>query len=278
MLGINDDISPALPEDAVVICYDKNDLFKYKISVSLKISNPYIEQMIKDGYASYVCEIDCPKTNLRKSVPCRTPSFTFDIDRRSVSGNVFMNCYVTVEKVVDSYKNPGFHEDYGDSVFQLTPGDILVGFPPRNFVADPKFDKLQSATTFMQIRHDQDSEYTNFELTERTIDIKLPTELFEIYNSGIGHSYSEVIHSSFAFNALLGALYEINNHPSYIWAQALVHLMRNTPEIERYVNIDENGKIHCSDWPRVATILLKDPYNRMLHKLNQTTNTPVFDD
>ena len=279
VLGINDDISPALPEDAVVISYDQNDVFKYKISVFLKINNPYIEQLIKDGYASYVCEIDCPKTNLRKSVPCSTPSFTFDIDRRYVSGNVFLNCYVTVEKAIDSYKNPGFHEDYGESVFQLNPGDILVGFPPKNFVADPKFDKLQSATTFMQIRHDQDSEYTNFELTERTIDIKLPTELFEIYNSGIGHSYSEVIHSSLAYNALLGALYEINDHPSYIWAQALIQLIRNTPDVERYVNIDDNGQVHFSDMTRVATILLKDPYNRMLHKLNQTTiNTFAFDD
>lgn len=279
VLGVNDDIFPPLTEDAAIIGYDKNDIFKYRISISLKISNHCINELINNGFATYVCEVDCPKTNLRKSISYSLPEFSFDIDRRSVNGNVFLNCFVTVIKNIDNYRNPGFHEDYENSSFNLTPGDILVGFPSRNFVADPKFDKLQSATSFMQIRHDEDSEYTNFELTDKTIDIKLPTELFKIYNSGIGHTYSEVIHSSLAYNALLGALYEINNYPLTIWAQALTKLLHNTPEIEKYANFDESGQVHYSDITRVATILLKDPYKRMLHKLNQSTlYSENFDD
>lgn len=279
VLGVNDDISPALTDNAVVIHYDKNDVNKYSISVSLRINNTCIEDLINQGFAKYVCEIDCPKTNLRHSVSYNYPDFSFDVNRRSVSGNVFLNCFVTVEKPIENYINPGFHEDYKGSVFNLMPGDILVGFPSCNFVADPKFDKLQSATSFMQIRQDEDNEYTNFELTERTIDIKLPPELFKIYNAGVGQSYSEVIHSSLAYNALLGALYEINNYPSAIWAQALIKLMHNTPEIENYVSFDDDGKLECHDMTMVATILLKDPYNRMLHKLSQTTfDTTDFDD
>lgn len=279
VLGVNDDILPALTDDAVVIHYDKNDVDKYRISVSLRINNPCIENLISQRFAEYICEYDCPKTNLRRSLRCDYPDFSFDINRREVSGNVFLNCFVTVNKPIENYINPGFHEDYKGSVFNLMPGDILVGFPSCNFVADPRFDKLQSATSFMQIRQDEDSEYTNFELTDRTIDIKLPTELFKIYNAGIGQSYSEVIHSSLAYNALLGALYEINEHSSAIWAQALIKLMHNTSELDNFVSFDDTGKVIYSDITKVATILLKDPYNRMLHKLNSiTSETTDFDD
>ena len=279
VLGVSDDILPGLTEDSVMIRYGKDDPYKYEISVSLKIDNKTIENLIQHGYAYYVCEIDCPKTNLRRSVSCPYPDFLFDIDRRSVNGNVFLNCYVTVEKDIFNYRNSGFHEDYEKMSFNLTPGDILVGFPPRNFVADQRFDKLKSATSFMQIRVDKDNEYTNFELTEKTIDIKLPVELFKIYNAGINHSFSEVIHSSLAYNALLGALYEINKHPSYLWAQALKQLIRNNSELDNYVSVEEDGSFHFSDVTRVATILLKDPYNRMFHKLQQTnSDTTNFDD
>lgn len=278
VLGVNDDISPMLPDDAVVIHYDKNDVYKYVISVSLKIDNEYIENLINTGFAKYVCEIDCPKTNLRRSIPCDHPHFSFDVDRRSVCGNVFLNCFVTVEKDIEHYKNPGFHEDYEDATFHLTPGDILVGFPSCNFVADPKFDKLRSATSFMQIREDKDHEYTTFELTDRTIDIKLPTELFEIYQSGVGISYSDVIHASLAYNALLGALYEINNHNMSVWAQALIKLLYNLPEAKELVSFDDNGQVEISDKSTVATLLLKDPYNRMLCKLNQSPSDTNFDD
>lgn len=273
VLGVNDDISPALPDDSVVIKFDKSNPKEYGLAVSLKFDNPDIERLIKDGYAHYECEVDCVKTNLRKSISYDKPDFEFTINRKSVSGNVELSCYVTVIKPINNYVNSGFHEDYDGAVFNPTPGDILVGFPVRSFVADPRFDKLKSATSFMQIRHDEENSFTNFEFTPKTIDIKLPTELFNIFNSGVGISCAEVIHSSFAHSALLAALYEINNNASSMWAQAIVELLNNDPELKEYYTI-ENGMITFTDAIHVATILLKDPYDRMLRKLD-SMNPPT---
>lgn len=267
VLGVNDDITPGLPADSVVIKFDKSNPIEYKLSVSLKFDNPDIEQLIKDGYAQYVCEVDCVKTNLRKSISYDKPEFDFDINRKSVSGTVELNCYVTVIKPIDNYVNSGFHEDYQGAVFNPTPGDILVGFPMRSFIADPKFDKLKSATSFMQIRQDQDHTFTNFEFTSKTIDIKLPTELFNIFTSGVGGTYAEVIHSSLAHSALLAALYEINNYANAQWAQAIVELLNNDPDLKNFYSIT-NGVISFTDAIHVATMLLKDPYDRMLRKLD----------
>ncbi|MDO4511349.1 MAG: hypothetical protein Q4B68_05995, partial [Bacteroidales bacterium] len=147
----------------------------------------------------------------------------------------------------------------------------------RSFIADQKFEKMKSATSFMQIRHDRDNQCTNFEFTSNTIDIKLPTELFNLYNAGVGVSCAEVIHSSLAYSALLAALYEINNYPDCLWAKAIVQLVLNKPELKDYYEID-NDQIHFSDITYIATILLKDPYNRMLHKLeSMNPSTSIFD-
>lgn len=276
VLGVSDDISPALPEDSVVIKFDKSNPKEYGLVVSLKFDNPDIDRLIKEGYAQYVCEVDCVKTNLRKSISYDKPEFEFSINRKSVSGNVELNCFVTVIKPINNYQNSGFHEDYDEAIFTPTPGDILVGFPMRSFVADPRFDKLKSATSFMQIRHDVEHSYTNFEFTPKTIDIKLPTELFNIFNSGVGVSCAEVIHSSLAHSALLAALYEINNNASSMWAQAIVELLNNDPELRDYYTID-NGVINFTDAIHVATMLLKDPYDRMLRKLDSMNpSTSMF--
>jgi len=269
VLGVNDDIIPGLPDDAVVISCDRSDVNEYKITVSLRFNNSYIKNLIEQGYATYVCEVDCGKTNFRKSVICNLPDFSFEINRRIVSGNVTLSCYVTVIKQITNYRNPGAHEDYEEAVFDLTPGDILVGFPERCFPADPKFDKLQSVTSFMQIRHDTENAYTNFDLSGRTIDIKLPTELFNIFNSGVGNSYAEVIHSSIAQTALVSALYEINSHHDKMWAQAIVQLIKSNADLKDYYTEDEDG-IRFTDCLYVATMLLKDPYNRMLYRLKES--------
>lgn len=276
VLGVNDDVTPLLPEDAVIIKFDKSNPTEYRLSVSLKFDNPDIECLINEGYANYICEVDCVKTNLRKSIPYNKPEFEFTINSKSVSGNVELSCYVTVIKPINNYVNRGFHEDYKGAIFNLTPGDILVGFPIRSFVADPTFDKLKSATSFMQIRQDKDHTYTNFEFTSKTIDIKLPTELFNIFNSGVGISYAEVIHSSLAHSALLAALYEINNYSNSQWAQAIVELLNNDPDLKDFYTID-NGSIQFTDAIHVATMLLKDPYNRMFRKLDSMNpSTSMF--
>lgn len=279
VLGVNDDIRPGLCEDAVVIKFDKKDHRSYKIAVSLRFDNPCIENLIARGMATYVCEVDCAKTNLRKAITHNEPQFSFDIDRKSVSGIVLLNCFVSVQKSIEGYVNPGFHEDYSGFKFNLSPGDILVGFPSRSFLADPKFDKLQSVTSFMQIRHDKDNEYTNFEFTDRTIDIKLPTALFNIYAAGVGVSCAEVIHSSIAYSALLSGLYEINNYRNSLWGHAIMQLVENNPQLKDAYEINEDGSIGFFDVTYIATVLLKDPYDRMLHKLDSiNTQTSTFDD
>lgn len=272
VLGVNDDITPGLSDDAVVISCDRGDNKVYKISVSLKFNNEYIDNIIKRGLATYVCEIDCVKTNLRRSVTCDVPDFSFDINRRYVSGNVTLNCYVTVTKPIIGYKNPEAHTDYEGANFDLTPGDILVGFPERSFPADPKFDKLQSVTSFMHICKDTEHEYTNFKLNDDLININLPVSLFDIFNSGVGVSFAEVVHSSIAQTALLSALYEINSYRRKMWAQAIIELLKNNPSLQDNYTFDDEGKLIITDHLKVATMLLKDPYDRMFHKLEETTS------
>lgn len=272
VLGVNDDITPALSENAVEIERDDSNKLNYTINVRLNFDNPTIVQLIKDGFASYVCEVDCVKTNLRRSVTSQDAEFQFDISRNHVAGNVLLSCYVTVIKPILHYTNPGFHSDYKGYSFNMAPGDILVGFPERSFNADVKYDLLQSASSYMQIREEKYNKITNFDYSGNTIDIKLPSELFKIYTSGIGHSFAEIIHSSLAFNALVNALWEINNYRSSVWADAIMHRLRTETEFEEFVIVDDDGIETITNIAEVATRLLKDPYDRMLRKLKDIKN------
>ena len=55
VLGISDDITTSLPDDAISINIDK-DVINYMFDINLKFNNNDIKYLIKTGFAEYSCE------------------------------------------------------------------------------------------------------------------------------------------------------------------------------------------------------------------------------
>ena len=260
VLGISDDVLPLLPKDCVVI--DVNaDLRRYLFSITLKMDNPTIEALIKSGNAEYSCEYECSKTMLRRCRKSESPVFEIELSKWDVCGRINFNCFVSVKKPIVSYKNPGFNADYADASFDMQTGDILAVFPNAHFDADIKYDKLQAAGSFMQIRETENYEDVFFDIAGDKIEILLPKKLYELYCNPVIKGSAELIHSSLVLNALTYALNFIDDHKETTWAKTIMYRLNTESELSLF-DIEDPTSI-----PLLAQKLLKSPYLRMFNKL-----------
>lgn len=268
VLGISDDIKPLLKDDCVII-ENISDAINYCFNIKLKIENEDISSLISEGYAEFSCEIDCIGTLFRRSYSSSDGNIIIKIPRKNLVGRIFFNSFVSVKKTIKNYKNRGFNEDYTGFSFDMEPGDILVAFPQSYYDADIKYDKLQAAGSFMQIREGVGKEFTTFNFESDRIDILLPTPIFEMYKNGLGNQFSMIVHSSLAYNALTCALYNINEHKTTTWAKTIFYRMEHEEDLREFLPEDIEQNAQIENVPELAMRLLKDPYARMFNFLNE---------
>lgn len=77
--------------------------------------------------------------------------------------------------------------------------------------------------------------------------------------------------STLAFNALTCALYELpkmysDSSGSLLWIQAIIHRLQTEPQFN---GMFDSESMEISDVPKVANILLKDPYKRLFDNLTE---------
>lgn len=260
VLGISDDILPLLPPDTVSVDLT-NDASQYKFIITLKFDNADISDLINSGKAEFTCEYECAKTMLRCCSKTDKPTFNIEIDRHSINGRINFNCFVSVKEPIFNYKNKGFNEDYDDFTFNMEPGDILVAFPQFHYDADIKYDKLQAAGSFMQIRETNQHEEVFFDITGNKIEILLPILLYHLYCNPHIKGSAEVIHSSLVLNALTYALLNIEDHAQTTWAKTIYYRLKNE------IGFSTDDLADTSKIPCLAQRLLKDPYGRLFNNI-----------
>lgn len=257
---MSDDIIPLLPPDSVSVELNE-DVSNYNFTITLKFNNEDISCLIKDDKAEFSCEYECARTMLRCCKKTNEHTFKIEIPRQDINGRINFNCFVSVKKTIKNYTNRGFNEDYEGFSFNMEPGDILVSFPQFHYDADIKYDKLQAAGSFMQIRETHQHKEVFFDITRKKIEILLPTTLYQEYCNPQIKGAAEIIHSSLVLNALTYALLNIKEHEQCAWAKTIDYRLRNENEFS-IEELDDKPNIPC-----LAQRLLKDPYNRLFNKI-----------
>ena len=266
VLGVNDDVMPVLPADAVTVVNGEDDKC-FTFSISLKYNNNDILWLVEQGSAVYTCEYECSKTMMRQCVKAATPQFNIAIPRTAVAGRINFNAYVTVVKPISDYVNSGFNDDYVGTAFDMEPGDILAAFPSWSYDADIDYAKLQAAGSFMMIRENKNIADVLFNLEEDRIMIELPPRHYDAYCNNAVKGSAHIIHSSIVFNALTFALLHIDGHKDTLWARTIDYRLRTE---EEFKGKDINDP---SDILVIAQRLLKDPYMRMFDRMISDANT-----
>lgn len=260
VLGVSDDVLPTLPDDAVQFELTA-DARNYVFKIDLKFYNPDIQCLIDKEKAAFSCEYECARAMMRRCEVSFEPRFSIVVPRHAVNGRINFSCYVSVKEPIPGYSNRGFNSDYDGFTFDMEPGDILVSFPQFHYDADIRYDKLQAAGSFMQIRESKLHEQVFFDISGNKIDILLPPTLYQLYCNPIVKGAAEIIHSSLVLNALTYALLNIDSHEQTTWAKTIYYRIDNEEDFSR-AELQEPSHI-----PGLAQRLLKDPYLRLFNKL-----------
>lgn len=267
VLGIGDDItpSPGFTSDPKV----SKTAGKYIFEVSLDMQNADIYNQIKSGNASYVCEVECSRTLLRKCYFSPKPHFRIEIEKTLLAERVSFQFSVVALKEIKGYSNSQCHEDYAGYRFDLEPGDLLAFIGQFTYDVDIKYDKLKSVGSFMQITEGKMDKMPRFLLGGDKIDIKLPTELYNMYRESImgNRQFSHIIHSSIVFNALVTGLLYYDANKETLWARTLKYRIDNESALEKF---RDNKTLETEDPEEImelAQILLMDPYKRLFESL-----------
>lgn len=265
VLGVGDAVGPKPPVNAQII----EEGEEFVINISVDIHNEDILKHIHNGYAAFMCEIDCPSTFYRDIFHPQETTFEIRIKRKEVAKRVNIDFTVTVIKDIKNYTNREFHPDYQGFAFDLEPGDLLA-LVKMHYDADIKYDKLQSAGSFMTIVPGHDEKNTVYYLYNSKIEIQLPKALYDDYRvsfNGPG-KHASIFHSSMVFNALVYALlnYDDEEFGNTLWARTLKYRIELEPRLREYADVLENKdpmKIM-----KFAQALLDNPYKKLLESMH----------
>jgi hypothetical protein len=268
VLGIHDDVYPLLEEGCVQMADPVKTAVDYTFGIDLTQRNRDITDLVAEGKAEYACEVTCKDTFLRRCYHSKEPHFDITLDRKEVNGHIDFLCFIAAKVDILGYTNRDFNEDYYGFTFDLEMGDMLAVFPQAWWNTEIKFDKLYAAGSFMQIVEAADGiDYTWFNLDADRIMIEMPHDLFVQYQR-IGNSFPDVIHSSLVHNALVYALCNLGEYQDKgkLWADSLMARMAD-PQLQQY-DLSDMTQVY-----RVADILLRDPYKRLLDSLEKIADS-----
>jgi hypothetical protein len=268
VLGIHDDVYPLLEEGCVQMADPVKTAVDYTFGIDLTQRNRDITDLVAEGKAEYACEVTCKDTFLRRCYHSKEPHFDITLDRKEVNGHIDFLCFIAAKVDILGYTNRDFNEDYYGFTFDLEMGDMLAVFPQAWWNTEIKFDKLYAAGSFMQIVEAADGiDYTWFNLDADRIMIEMPHDLFVQYQR-IGNCFPDVIHSSLVHNALVYALCNLGEYQDKgkLWADSLMARMAD-PQLQQY-DLSDMTQVY-----RVADILLRDPYKRLLDSLEKIADS-----
>ena len=265
VLGVGDAVGPKPPVKAL-ISEERDD---FVINISVDIHNEDILKLIHDEYAAFVCEIDCPSTFYREIFYPHNTTFEIRVKRKDVAKRVNIDFTVTVTKSIANYTNSEFHPDYQGFSFDLDSGDLLA-LVKMHYDADIKYDKLQSAGSFMTIVPGHDEKNTVYYLHNSKIEIQLPKALYDDYRvsfNGPG-KHATIFHSSIVLNALVYALlnYDDEEYGNTLWARTLKYRLELEPRLRMYADVLENkDPVKIMEF---AQALLDNPYKKLLESMH----------
>lgn len=264
VLGIEDNVMP-LPETRPTFHGDER---RYTFIFDFVMENEEIQRYIDLGLAEYVCEVNCKDTFIRECFRSKTPHIEITYKRNELMNEISFQNAIVVKGEIQGYTNKGFHEDYAGYSFNLGSGDVLAYLGEYTYDAGIKYDKLQAVKTFMEIKSGREGDDMKFNLSTDKIEILLPPDMYEDYKVNIlnDRTYNSILISSLVYNTLMYALYNFEENSHTLWARSISYRMDNEKGLEKY-DITDSTQI-----PAIVNALLKDPYRKLFHSLNNIKN------
>ena len=276
VLGVNKGILPDLDSDNVVFVRTETES-EYIYTFTLKQNNQQISTYINEGFAVYVCEVDCQKTMYKDKVESKDYTFEVKIPKIAVLGHIDFTCYVITKRIMPTYRNNNFNIDYKDPEtnnipsFYLENGSVLVAFDRLFDNVTLDYDKKISLTSYIQvIKGDDEVEHVEFDISHDIIDIILPKKQFEEFHLHNELACLGIFATSIISNALIYAILHIEEAEGKTWADSIKIRMETDKALANFNIYDPKEAVD------IAFILLSnekygDPYDLLFSSINKLT-------
>jgi hypothetical protein len=269
VLGVSDDVEGEYRVNFTV------QLSKEEIILRTEhlLSNPTLEQMLRDGRAAYCVEVNCMKTFFRKTFSSNETPQEIRIPSDELRDKVECEFYMATRDDIRRYAIKGANSDYAGSEFYVTKGDVLASGGRTFFIAEKDWEAYRAVSSFMVVVEDEERE-------EGPIKIDLSSDKIVIYMSGNDHkryhrvrkseNCEAIFHSSLVLPVLIYALSQMkegsDSYSGRKWYDMLEYRRNTDNDLKRY-NWDDPTMM-----PEIAQKILDDPLNRTLSSVEAIFN------
>jgi len=265
VLGVHDDVRGAYATQLLVQLTAE----KVTLAIDHKLDNESIQGLLSSGKASFVVEVNCPKTFYRNVFLANANQQTIVIPSFHLLDKVDLDFFIVVTEDIGNYSIAEAHEDYKDYFFSLSKGDVIAGGSHANFIAEKSWLALKSVSSFMDIqKYDEYKGPIKIDLSSDKIIIKMSENDYERYHATWNKTYfGPIFHSAIVLPALIYALSQMiedggDNYGDRKWYQFLDYRIKNEEAFKNIV-FDQSNIV------QVAQIFLDDPMDRTLSSLEK---------
>lgn len=265
LTAYSDDVQPALVAQNVQVGeMQENDNNDYVLPLTLILEDQQLLQLIAEGKAEYMFDVNCPASLYRHCVKSNHNEVKIEFPFKRVSGVVKIRPYV-IAKTAFSYQNSTFHPDYENESFGIEEGDVLAIFNEIAYDFEIDYNQLKAFSSIMFIRkaEDDNEQDIRYLMDEAKIVIILPVDKFNKYNQfKADPQYTNAVHASLAQNALLAVLMQASwddeDPQEPLWKRTIRYRVAHEEELMPYKDLTNRENLVV-----IAQKLLGDPIQRM---------------
>ena len=168
-----------------------------RFDYDFEVTNPTLADLIDEGKATFMIQIECSGTFYREYMRIRDYSGSFQIPASSLREKVAVRFYVCAASDLDDYLPAGSHPDYEGFSFAIEKGDILALGGMTTFIAEKSFDPLrQPVDSLFRILPSDAAKEARPDFGGDKIEIALPLSDFQLYKEAIWQKKAERIPST----------------------------------------------------------------------------------
>lgn len=196
---------------------------------NVTLKNDTLQQLIKDGKASYAYHLECSQTGYRKAIQTKDKMSEIVISHKDVCGELQICPFIVATEDIHNFSSSSFHPDYAGMSIDVEAGCVLAIANPRKINIIKEIDDLSKIPSIFSIVpiYDQTVTFMRVELSQSRIIIELPQADFNTYGLiDTGMMMSDTLNAMVVVPALIYALDQV----------------RKTPANERYA-FEEEGKV-----------------------------------
>ena len=178
------------------------------------VHNKQLQGLLENKELVYAIHLE-GASSYRKLITtsAENPFLNISIKNDVLPKKLFVNCLILANTTVKNYRNETFNSLYYDDTYvvdMLYKGDIVAFLPTQTFEFEVYNTALGQDSIFTVSKHNEP--YMGLELTGDKIEVILPKDMFDIYNTcGNERDNKSLFISAIIMPALIEALGEIRN-------------------------------------------------------------------